>query len=129
MMALRTDKQLVDEFNLPSTRTVRTMRQQGLPAVRLGKAYLYDPNDVQEFITKRKVSSCPGRTEDHTSNSSENEVVSTSTGARKAQPASDRRALRTVEKLKQLSPRLSKNAEAEGGPARVIPTNFRSQTH
>ena len=58
-MTLRTDKQLVADFGLPSVRTVRTMRQKGLPAVRLGKAYLYDPQDVSAFIAQRKVSACP----------------------------------------------------------------------
>lgn len=126
-MALRTDKQLVEEFNLPSVRTVRTMRQQGLPAVRLGKAYLYDPTDVHEFIAKRKVSQCQDRTEVRTSNSSSTEARSTFIGASTAQPVSDRLALQTVEKLKRLSPRSStSDGLPTGEQGRVIPANFQS---
>ena len=127
-MALRTDKQLVEEFNLPSTRTVRTMRQQGLPAVRLGKAYLYDPDDVHEFIAKRKVSQCPGRTEVRTSSSSSSGERSTSTGASKAPPGSDQQALQTAEKLKRLSSSSSKDDTAPTGQGRVIQANFLSPT-
>lgn len=124
MMTLRTDKQLVADFGLPSVRTVRTMRQKGLPAVRLGKAYLYDPQDVSAFIAQRKVSACPAQTEDRISNSSSIAAPSTFTGVRAAERASDRRALQTVEKLKQLSPTSSKVAEAPSEQGLVIRANF-----
>lgn len=42
MTRLLTDRQLCEQYGIPSPRTVRTMRQQGLPSVRLGRAYLFD---------------------------------------------------------------------------------------
>ena len=124
--ALLTEQQVVEQFGLPKTRTVRTMRQQGLPAVKLGKAYLYDPSDVQKFIAQRKVTQCPGRTEVPISNSSNSAGPSTFTGASTAQHASDQQALRTVEKLKKLSQRSSKIAEVQNGLGRVIQASFPS---
>jgi hypothetical protein len=129
MMSLLTDKQLVAEFNLPSIRTVRTMRQQGLPAIRLGKSYLYDTSDVQAFIAARKVTQCRGRTEDRISSSSNSAEPFTSIGASMEQRASDQQALRTVEKLKLLSPPSSKSAEAPSEAVRAIQVSFPSQKH
>ena len=126
MMALRTEQQIVAAFGLPSPRTVRTMRDKGLPAVKLGKAYLYDPNDVAAYIEQRKVSKCPGQTEARISNSSNTVAASTSTGAKTAQLASDQQALRTAEKLKQLSHRSSQNDEAPSEKGHVIPVSFPS---
>lgn len=61
---LMTAQQVADHFGIPSYRTLRTMRANGLPAVRLGKAYLFDPADVAAFIEaakKRREPEHPGR--------------------------------------------------------------------
>ena len=42
MTRLLTAQQAVEEFNLPSVRTIRTLRSQGLPTVKLGAARLID---------------------------------------------------------------------------------------
>lgn len=59
MERLLTDQQVCDLFGIPTPRTVRTMRQQGLRAARIGKAYLYDPADVRAFIAARMQSAAP----------------------------------------------------------------------
>ena len=61
MPALLTAQQVADEFGLPSVRTLRTMRARGLPAVPLGKAYLFDRADVERFIENAKVTTCPAQ--------------------------------------------------------------------
>jgi hypothetical protein len=43
------------EFNLPSVRTIRTLRNQGLPTVKLGAARLIDYDDMVNFIERRKM--------------------------------------------------------------------------
>src|SRR5688500_3441626 len=63
MAALLTDEQAAEQFGLPSPRTLRTLRGQGLPAVFLGKRWLFDPADIQRFIEERKVTRCRARTE------------------------------------------------------------------
>lgn len=62
MTRLLTDRQLCEQYGIPSPRTVRTMRQQGLPSVKLGRAYLFDAADVEAFIAGKKETSCPGQT-------------------------------------------------------------------
>lgn len=54
MGRLLTPQQLVDEFNLPSVRTIRTLRAQGLPTVKLGAARLTDYDDMVAFIERKK---------------------------------------------------------------------------
>jgi hypothetical protein len=51
----RMDEQAVAEFNLPSVRTIRTLRNQGLPTVKLGAARLIDYDDMVNFIERRKM--------------------------------------------------------------------------
>ena len=51
---LLTAQQLVEEFNLPSVRTVRTLRAKGLPTVKLGAARLTDYDDMIAFIERVK---------------------------------------------------------------------------
>lgn len=52
---LKTAKEIQELFGLPSPSTLRSMRAKGLPAVRLGKAYLFDCSDVEKFIAEQKV--------------------------------------------------------------------------
>lgn len=54
MGRLLTAQQLVEEFRLPSVRTVRTLRAQGLPTVKLGAARLTDYDDMVAFIERKK---------------------------------------------------------------------------
>lgn len=54
MGRLLTSEQLVQEFNLPSVRTVRTLRSQGLPTVKLGAARLTDYDDMVAFVEMKK---------------------------------------------------------------------------
>lgn len=63
MTRLMTAQQVADTFGLPSPATLRTMRQNGLPAVRLGKAFLFDHDDVIAFIERQKT--CLDRTREH----------------------------------------------------------------
>lgn len=99
---LMTAEQLCREFGIPSPRTVRTMRQQGLAAVRLGKAYLFDPADVESFIQARK--ECHAPTPDRNSHGSPSVAHTTSGGMSAAQSASAARARQISEKLKKRSP-------------------------
>jgi hypothetical protein len=67
-MRLLTAPQLAHELGLPSARTVRTMQSQGLPGVKLGKAWHYDLADAEAFIQNRKETTCPAQREGLTSN-------------------------------------------------------------
>jgi len=49
MTRLMTAQEVAENFGIPSVRTVRTMRADGLPAVRLGKGYLFERADVEAF--------------------------------------------------------------------------------
>lgn len=54
MNSLLTAQQVSERFGIPKARTVRTLRLQGLPAVKIGKQFLYDPADVEAFIERVK---------------------------------------------------------------------------
>jgi Helix-turn-helix domain len=54
MGKLMTFEQLAEEFNLPSPRTVHTLRRQGLPTVKLGRSRLVDFDDMLAFIERKK---------------------------------------------------------------------------
>jgi excisionase family DNA binding protein len=54
MTRLLTAEQVCAEYGIPLPRTLRTMRQRGLPAMKLGKAYLFDSADVEAFIQAAK---------------------------------------------------------------------------
>jgi hypothetical protein len=82
MGRLMTAEEVVTEWNLPSTRTVRTMRAKGMPFVRLGKAYLYDAADVQHHIDRSKVVLCPAQIAAPRSSGSTSGSASTSSGMR-----------------------------------------------
>lgn len=97
---LLTAEQVAETFGIPSPRTVRTMRADGLPAVRLGKCYLYDPDDVRGFIQSRKETKCRDRTGDHISPMSAIGAAGTFDGAKPGAPASSALALEIAAKLK-----------------------------
>ncbi|PZO91799.1 MAG: hypothetical protein DI623_01750 [Sphingomonas sanxanigenens] len=129
MARLMTAKQVAEEFGIPSERTVRTMRADGLPAVRFGKAYLFDPDDVRGFIASRKVTTCRARTEVPISTSSATVGAGISNGAKPGAPGSSARALEIAKRLKSPSPTSSVNAsEPAGRPGRVIRADFPSTT-
>lgn len=107
MTRLLTAEQVCEQFGIPSPRTVRTMRQQGLAGVRLGKAYLFDAADVQAFIEAKKDRPCPDPTKAQNCDGSRPGNPTTSPGMRKAANDSVQRALATAAKLKKLSKRSS----------------------
>lgn len=98
---LLTAEQVCERFGIPSPRTVRTMRQKGLAAVRLGKAYLFDESDVQAFIEASKT--CHAQTRDLSFAGLPPEERIISRGTRRAANASVQRVQQTSAKLKQLS--------------------------
>lgn len=99
---LLTAEQVCEQFGVPSPRTVRTMRQQGLAAVRLGKSYLFDPQDVEAFIEAKK--ECHAQTPAPASNGSKSASATTSCGMNTAGAAFGQLARQTASKLKQPSP-------------------------
>ena len=101
MTRLLTAEQVCDRFGIPSERTLRTMRDQGLVAVRLGKAYLYDESDIVTFIEAKK---CRARTEDRASTGLRPAKPSISSGMKGALNASGQLAQQTAARLKRLSP-------------------------
>ncbi len=101
MTRLLTDQQLCDTFGIPSPRTVRTMRQQGLPAVRIGKAFLFDEADVEAFIAAKKETSCRAPTKGHPSNGLPTVESTTSSGSSMARAACVLQAQATSAKLKR----------------------------
>ena len=105
MIRLISAQQLCEHYGIPTVRTVRTMRQNGLAAIRLGKAYLYDTADVDAFLQAKKT--CPAPIVAPPSNGCPGEAPSTSSGMSKAASAAVARALLSADRLKRPSPRLS----------------------
>lgn len=101
---LLTAEQAVAEFNLPSVRTIRTLRNQGLPTVKLGAARLIDYDDMVNFIERRK---CQEGTPAPASAGSLAGRVSTSSGTRGAANDCGLLARQTSNELKKLSRRSS----------------------
>ncbi len=101
MARLMTAEQVCEEFGVPSPRTVKTMRQQGLVAVRLGRSYLFDADDVATFIQARKT--CPASTEVQLLNGGRSEGSSTSSGSKAELDAGVQRAQAIADMLKKLS--------------------------
>ncbi len=83
-----------------SARTVRTMRADGLPAVRLGKCYLFDASDVEAFIQSRKETKCRAQTVDRISTTSRAAVAGISSGAKQDAPGNSAQALEIAQRLK-----------------------------
>lgn len=124
MTRLMTAKQVAEEFGLPSDRTLRTMRANGLPAVRLGKAFLFDMADVAQFIQDAKETTCPDRTKDRASPESRGARASTSAGMSRGASDSNLLARQTADKLKRLSPSSSGNDNPDPETGRVIRGRF-----
>jgi hypothetical protein len=125
MTRLLTAEQAVSEFNLPSTRTLRTMRARGLTAVRLGKAFLFDAADVEDFITASKETVCPAPTAAPRSNGSQSANRSTSSGTKPAESECVLLARQTAEKLKRFSRNSFASADSDQ-TSRVIRAKFGS---
>jgi excisionase family DNA binding protein len=100
---LLTAEQVASEFGFPSARTVRWARCNGLPAVKLGKCFLFDATDVAAFLAARKVTICPVETVDPISISSRSAGPGIFSGAKPDARASAARAQATAQRLKTLS--------------------------
>jgi excisionase family DNA binding protein len=122
-MKLLTAAQVAEQFGIPSARTVRTMRANGLPFVRLGKASLFDVDDVAAFIAASKESLCPVRTPARASNGSSAGNRSISSGTPKGNNGS-KRLDAAIDKL--LRPRSQNTSDkATGSPTgQVIRADF-----
>ena len=105
MTRLLTAEQLVSDYGIPGIRSVRTMRQQGLAAVRIGKAYLFRAADVEAFIESRL--ECLAPTVDRACTGFPSEAPTTSCGMSAGPSASVQRARQTADKLKRRSPNSS----------------------
>jgi hypothetical protein len=106
------------------------MRQQGLPGVKLGKAILFDPEDVHLFIKARKEVLCLVQPGDPTSNGTRIGGAGTSSTGRMAEPGNAARALLTAKKLIGSSHNSLSTTEGEADlSVRVIHHNFRSPPH
>lgn len=117
MTRLMTPEEAVAEFNLPSVRTIRTLRNQGLPTVKLGAARLIDYDDMVNFIEAKK---CQDATGARGSSGSRGGKPTTSSGLSVAANDSVLLARQTAERLKRLSPRSSANT-SERPAGRVLP--------
>lgn len=100
---LLTAEQVVSRYGLPSTRTVRSMRQKGMRHVRISKAYLYEAEDVEAYIEQNKVAQCPGETQARSSNGSKSATATMPHGTRADAKNSILLAQQTSQKLKRLS--------------------------
>lgn len=101
MTRLLTANQVCADFGIPTPSTLRTMRANGLPHVRLGKQYLYDPQDVAAFIESAK--RCHDRTQAPDCTGRRPEDRSTSSGTSMASNGFERQAQQTAASLKRLS--------------------------
>ena len=130
MAKLMTAEQAVEQFGLPSPRTLRTMRQRGLPAARIGKAYLYQADDIDAFIMQAKVATCQDGTKARRSSGSTSGRAGTSSGTTLVASECALLARRTAERLKALSPSSSRSGSAGNDQAgRVILATFPSPKH
>jgi len=121
-LRLMTAEEAADRYGLPSAGTLRSMRRRGLPASRIGKAYLYEAEDVENFIRASKVTTCPAPTPAPASNGSPSGKASTSTGMRAERNASAVLARQTARSLKMLSRNSSESAgTSTGQTGHVIP--------
>lgn len=118
-MKLLTARQVADLYGLPSVRTVATLRGRGLPFLRISKAMLFDPSDVEAFLKSQKEMSCRDETEVRTSNSCVNAGAITYFGAKTGSPDAKAQALKTVEKLK-LSLRHSSRSDRDREETGVV---------
>ena len=118
MSRLLTPEQAVREFNLPSVRTIRTLRNQGLPTVKLGAARLIDYDDMVNFIERRK--QCQDETTARASAGSIAARPITSSGMRGVANDCGLLARQTSAELKKLSRRSSeRTSDRQAG--RVLP--------
>lgn len=125
MTRLMTAAQVAETFGLPNPRTLRTMRSQGLKYVPLGKAILYDEQDVAAFIESKKVQICQDQTPAPGSSGSKSASPITSSGTSSAVKGSRRRAQETSERLKKLLKTSSGPVEPQPGlPGHLIPWPF-----
>jgi hypothetical protein len=113
-----TVEQAVQEFNLPSPRTIRTLRNQGLPTVKLGAARLIDYDDMVNFIERRK---CQEETPARASAGSTAGKRSTSFGMSGAANDCGLLARQTSAELKKLS-RRSSGRTSGLAEVRALPT-------
>ncbi|NJC06550.1 hypothetical protein GGQ97_002343 [Sphingomonas kaistensis] len=123
MSRLMTPAEAVEAFNLPSVRTIRTLRSQGLPTVKLGSARLIDYDDMVAFVERMKEQQCHAPTEAPSSSRLASAQSSTSPGSSMVKSGSAQRARQTAEKLKRLSQGSSANDTEPQG--RVIRASFR----
>jgi hypothetical protein len=112
----QTAAQLVETIGGINVRTVRTMRAQGLPAVKLGKAYLYDPEKALAWIAAREEALCPVQTSVRASSPSPAALPSTSSGMKPGKSGAAALARQTVERLKGASRGSSANASSQSAP-------------
>lgn len=119
---LLTAVEAVERFGLPCERTLRTMRNKGLRAVRLGKAYLFDASDIEAFIEASKESPCPAPIEAHASDGLPVAKPITSSGMSAAFNGCDPHLQQTLARLKTLSRDSSRRTGDRVG--RVIQAKF-----
>lgn len=124
MNRLLTPDEAVAEFNLPSVRTIRTLRNQGLPTVKLGAARLIDYQDMVNFIEARKANECQGATQATGSGGSIAGRAFTSSGMSGAANDSALLARQTASALKQSSRRSSARSTVQP-TGRVLPMKSR----
>jgi Helix-turn-helix domain len=114
---LLTAEQACARFGIPKLRTLRTMRGQGLAAVRLGGAYLYSESDIAAFIESKK---CRAPTEAPACIGSPNAGPSTYSGTNAGQ--SD-----YVLQARQIAARLKAPLQGSSGKVIALPARA-SQT-
>jgi hypothetical protein len=115
---LLTAEEAVDRYGLPSVRSLRTMRQKGLPGVRIGKAYLYDAADVERHIDNAKVTtSCQDQIEGLPSNGSKSAKPGMSSGTKLAANDHVRLAQASSEQLKRICSATSRTGKTASSPA------------
>lgn len=115
---LLTAEQDCEHFGIPKVRTVRTMRQQGSAAVRLGKSYLFDPADVAAFTEAKK--ECPAPIAAPASTGSQSAAPYISCGISAVQSASAQRAQAIAAKMKKPSqPSLGQVIEFQDSKSRT----------
>lgn len=95
--------------------TIRSLRLQGMPAVRIGRSWLYNTEKALAWIAAREESTCLAQTEAHASNRSLTDRTSTSSGTLAAPSGSVAQARQTAERLKQGLRRSSTNENSHSG--------------
>jgi hypothetical protein len=104
--------------------TIRSLRLQGMPAVKLGRSYLFDPEKCLAWIAEREEAACRAPIPAHGSSGSTGGPTFISCGSKGGASGVAALARQTAERLKHISPHSSANGNCHS--AQLVPLTRRA---